>query len=55
VFNYEGVGSFAAAAAQHLDFAGILGFAMFFGGVMVIMNLVVDLLYAVLDPRVRLE
>ena len=55
IFNYEGVGSFAAAAAQHLDFAGILGFAMFFGALMITMNLVVDLTYAYLDPRVRLD
>ena len=55
VFEYEGIGSFAAAAAQRLDFPGILGFAMFFGGVMVIMNLIVDLLYAVIDPRIRLD
>ena len=55
IFNYEGVGSFAAAAAQRLDFAGILGFAMFFGVLMVTMNLIVDLTYAWLDPRVRLE
>jgi len=55
IFNYEGVGSFAAAAAQRLDFAGILGFAMFFGVLMITMNLIVDLTYAWLDPRVRLE
>jgi peptide/nickel transport system permease protein len=55
IFNYEGVGSFAAAAAQQLDFAGILGFAMFFGTLMITMNLIVDIAYAFLDPRVRLE
>ncbi|MFC2105304.1 ABC transporter permease [Candidatus Bipolaricaulota bacterium] len=55
IFNYEGVGSFAASAAQHLDFAGILGFAMFFGTLMISMNLLVDLTYAFLDPRVRLD
>ena len=55
IFNYEGVGSFAAAAAQQLDFAGILGFAMFFGTLMISMNLIVDIAYAFLDPRVRLD
>lgn len=55
IFNYEGVGSFSAAAAARLDFAGILGFAMFFGVLMVTMNLLVDLAYAYLDPRVRLD
>jgi len=55
IFNYEGIGRFAASAAQHLDFAGILGFAMFFGTLMISMNLIVDLTYASLDPRVRLD
>ena len=55
IFNYEGVGSFAARAAAHLDFASILGFAMFFGVLMITMNLIVDLAYAYLDPRVRLD
>ena len=55
IFNYEGVGSFSAAAAARLDFAGILGFAMFFGVLMISMNLIVDLGYAYLDPRVRLD
>jgi len=55
IFNYEGIGSFAAKAAARLDFAGILGFAMFFGVLMITMNLLVDLGYAYLDPRVRLD
>lgn len=55
IFNYPGVGKFAADAARHLDFAAILGFAMFFGTLMLTMNLIVDVLYAFLDPRVRLD
>jgi len=55
IFTYEGLGKFAADAASHLDFAGILGFALFFGVIMLTMNLVVDVLYASLDPRVRLD
>jgi len=55
VFDYPGVGQFAASAALHLDFPGILGFALFFGTIIVSINLVVDLLYAYLDPRIRLE
>jgi ABC-type dipeptide/oligopeptide/nickel transport system permease component len=55
VFNYPGLGRFAARAALQLDIAAVLGFAMFNGVLMVTANLVVDILYAVIDPRVRLE
>ena len=55
VFNFPGLGRFAARAALQLDIAAVLGFAIFNGMLMVIANLVVDVLYAVFDPRVRLE
>ena len=54
VFNYPGIGSAAAAAAQNLDVVTVLGFALFNGFVLIIANLIVDVLYAVIDPRVRL-
>lgn len=54
VFNYPGIGSAAAEAAQQLDVVTILGFALFNGFILIVANLVVDLLYAVVDPRVRL-
>jgi peptide/nickel transport system permease protein len=54
VFNYRGLGWFAADSALHLDVISVLGFTMFSGVLMVVANLVVDILYAVLDPRVRL-
>lgn len=55
VFNYPGLGRFAAKAALQLDIAAVLGFAIFNGILMVTANLVVDILYAVIDPRVRLN
>lgn len=55
IFDYHGLGQFAARAAQNLDFPAVLGFALYFALILVIMNLVVDVLYAFLDPRVRLE
>lgn len=54
VFNYPGIGSAVAAAAVSLDTLTVLGFVLFNATLLVIANLVVDLLYAVLDPRVRL-
>ncbi len=54
VFNYPGIGQAAANAAGQLDVITILGFALFNGFILIISNLVVDVMYAVVDPRVRL-
>lgn len=53
VFAYPGLGRFAAGAATSLDMPGILGFALFAGIVYALTNLVVDVLYAFIDPRIR--
>ena len=55
VFDYPGIGSAAAAASAQLDVITVLGFAMFNGFILIVANLVVDVLYAVVDPRVRLS
>jgi peptide/nickel transport system permease protein len=54
IFNYKGLGWWAWQSAVHLDIPSVLGFALFNGILFVITNLVVDLLYARVDPRVRL-
>jgi peptide/nickel transport system permease protein len=54
VFNYPGIGSAAARAAVSLDVVTTLGFAIFNGFILIIANLIVDVLYAFVDPRVRL-
>ncbi|HHV62630.1 MAG TPA: ABC transporter permease [Firmicutes bacterium] len=55
VFDYKGIGLLTATAAQQLDYPTVLGTTMFYGMLLVIINLVVDILYAFIDPRVRLE
>jgi peptide/nickel transport system permease protein len=55
VFNYPGIGSAAANAAAQLDVVTVLGFALFNGFILIVANLVVDVLYAYIDPRVRLS
>ncbi len=55
VFNYPGIGSAAARAATNLDVVTILGFALFDGFILIVANLVVDVMYAFVDPRVRLS
>jgi peptide/nickel transport system permease protein len=55
VFNYPGIGSVAAAAAVQLDVVTVLGFTLLTGVILIVANLAVDVLYAVIDPRVRLD
>ena len=55
IFNYPGMGSAAARAAGSLDALAVLGFVLFGGVVLIIANLVVDVLYAYIDPRIRLQ
>ncbi|HSQ16441.1 MAG TPA: ABC transporter permease [Anaerolineales bacterium] len=54
VFNYPGIGKAAADAAAQLDVVTVLGFAVFNGLILILANLVVDILYGLIDPRVRL-
>ncbi|HVN15997.1 MAG TPA: ABC transporter permease [Anaerolineales bacterium] len=55
VFNYPGIGSAAAVAAAQLDVITVLGFAIFNGMILILANLAVDVMYAYIDPRVRLS
>jgi peptide/nickel transport system permease protein len=55
VFDYPGIGSAAAAASVQLDVITVLGFALFNGFILIVANLVVDVLYGMIDPRVRLS
>jgi len=54
VFSYPGLGAFAASAAILLDIPTVIGYALFSGILFVFSNLIVDILYAFLDPRIRL-
>jgi peptide/nickel transport system permease protein len=54
VFDFPGIGSFAAQAAIRLDIAAVLGYALLSAIVFVVANLIVDVMYAYIDPRIRL-
>jgi peptide/nickel transport system permease protein len=55
VFNWPGMGSFMAESALSLDVISVLGITLFSSFILVFGNLVVDVLYGVVDPRIRLE
>lgn len=55
IFNIKGLGSFLAEAATSLDVVSVLGITLFSSTVLVVGNLVVDVLYGIVDPRIRLD
>lgn len=55
VFAWPGVGSYAVEALIASDYAPIQGFVLTMAILYVALNLMIDLLYGVIDPRVRLE
>ena len=54
VFAWPGVGSFALDALVASDYAPVQGFVLTMALLYTLLNLVIDLLYVVIDPRVRL-
>jgi peptide/nickel transport system permease protein len=53
IFSWPGVGQIAAESVYRRDYAMIQGVVLYGATLFVLVNLVVDVLYAVLDPRVR--
>jgi len=53
VFTFRGMGMFLVTAATTLDFPAILGISLVVGAFIILMNIVIDLGYAVLDPRIQ--
>ena len=53
VFDWPGIGKYAVDAAVRLDFEPIMGVTILVGIVFVLINLMVDLLYGFLDPRIE--
>ncbi|MCG7845350.1 MAG: ABC transporter permease [Methanomassiliicoccales archaeon] len=55
IFALPGLGRWSASSITRFDSTSVLGFCLFIAFVYVIVNLIVDVLYAYLDPRVKLE
>ncbi|MCG8370498.1 MAG: ABC transporter permease subunit [Proteobacteria bacterium] len=53
VFGIPGVGQFFVRGALNRDYTLVLGIVVFYASLIVALNLVVDVLYGVIDPRVR--
>jgi len=55
VFGWPGVGSYAIDALTASDYAPVQGFVLAMGILFVLLNLLVDLLYGLIDPRVSVD
>jgi peptide/nickel transport system permease protein len=55
VFDLQGVGQYAAESVENLDVPPVLAITMYGAFFIVLLNTIVDILYAALDPRIRLS
>lgn len=55
IFNLPGLGKFFVVSALQRDYTVVMGMVIFYAALILLLNLLADLLYAVLDPRVRLS
>ena len=55
VFDWPGIGLYATKSILTQDFMPIMGVVLVIGALFVVFNLIVDLLYGVIDPRVKLK
>jgi len=53
VFSYEGLGSLTVQAIDSQDYPLLQGLFLLFSAAVILANLVADVLYSYLDPRVR--
>jgi peptide/nickel transport system permease protein len=53
IFAWPGLGTLTLDAIHHRDYPMLQGFILFSGLVVILINLLVDVSYAVIDPRIR--
>jgi ABC-type dipeptide/oligopeptide/nickel transport system permease component len=54
IFNWKGLGTVTLRAVENLDFPVVMGATLFVAAIFVLINIAVDMLYALLDPRVKI-
>jgi peptide/nickel transport system permease protein len=55
IFAWPGIGQYAYRSAIELDLPAIMGVSLFVAVVYVTVNFVIDVLYGVIDPRIRVS
>jgi peptide/nickel transport system permease protein len=54
IFSWPGIGQYSYRSATGLDLPAIVGVMLFVAIVYILVNMVVDILYGVVDPRIRI-
>jgi peptide/nickel transport system permease protein len=54
IFDWPGLGGYAVSAIENNDYPSVMGVTMVYATTFVALNLVIDLLYHVIDPRLRI-
>jgi peptide/nickel transport system permease protein len=55
IFSYQGIGYYTTQAIENLDYIAVLDFTIIVGIAVIVANFVADLLYGILDPRVKVQ
>jgi peptide/nickel transport system permease protein len=55
IFSWPGIGRYSVQAALKLDYPGLFGVTLFVASAYVLVNFAVDLIYGLLDPRIRIS
>jgi oligopeptide transport system permease protein len=55
IYSIPGLGSYFVQGALNRDYTLVMGVVIFYGVVIVVLNFIVDLLYAWLNPRIRFD
>ena len=55
IFNVPGLGSFFVNSALNRDYTVAMGTVLLYSGLLITLNLIVDVAYAFIDPRVELR
>lgn len=55
IFNWKGIGYTTVKAVESLDFPVVMGSTLLVAIIFIVVNILVDMLYAVVDPRIRLK
>ena len=51
VFQWPGIGTYAFSPILQSDYAGVMGFTVYAGGIFMLANLLVDIAHGIIDPR----
>ena len=55
IFAIPGMGKYYVESVQNNDYSMILGMTAFYGAFLVLCNMIVDILYGIIDPRIRIS